>query len=33
MSGGHFDYQQYRIEDMATEIHEIIARNNDDTPN
>ena len=33
MSGGHFDYQQYRIEDIATEIHEIIARNNDDTPN
>ena len=26
MSGGHFDYQQFRIEDIATEIDELIAR-------
>lgn len=33
MSGGHFDYQQYRIEDIATEIDELISHNDDKTPN
>lgn len=28
MSGGHFDYQQYRISDIAEEIRNII-KNND----
>lgn len=28
MSGGHFDYSQYRIEDIATEIDELINSNN-----
>lgn len=27
MSGGHFDYQQYRLEDMADEIRNLIALN------
>jgi len=27
MSGGHFDYQQFRLNDIATEIDELIARN------
>ena len=27
MSGGHFDYQQYRIEDIATSIDELIESN------
>ena len=27
MSGGHFDYNQYRIEDVAREIEEIIEKN------
>ena len=27
MSGGHFDYQQYRLEDIATAIDELIATN------
>lgn len=27
MSGGHFDYQQYRIEDIATSIDELVASN------
>ena len=27
MSGGHFDYNQYRINDIAVEIEEIIASN------
>jgi len=27
MSGGHFDYQQYRIEDIAVSIDELIAAN------
>jgi hypothetical protein len=27
MSGGHFDYAQYRIEDIAKEIDELIANN------
>lgn len=29
MSGGRFEYQQYRIENIAVEIDEIIARNDD----
>lgn len=28
MSGGHFEYQQYRIEDIAREIEELIKQNN-----
>jgi len=28
MSGGHFDYQQYRLHDIAQSIEEIIAHNN-----
>jgi hypothetical protein len=32
MSGGHFDYQQYRIEDMARDIDELIQSNDDETP-
>lgn len=31
MSGGHFQYQQYRIEDIAVEIDEIIESNDDET--
>ena len=27
MSGGHFDYVQFRMEDIATEIEELIYRN------
>lgn len=27
MSGGHFDYQQYRLTDIASLIEEAIARN------
>jgi len=27
MSGGHFDYQQYRLEDIASSIDELIASN------
>ena len=30
MSGGHFDYDQYKIEDIATSIEEEIASNNSD---
>lgn len=26
MSGGHFNYQQYRLNDMAIEIKELIAK-------
>lgn len=33
MSGGHFDYQQYRIEDIAVEIDELIKHNEDETLN
>ena len=29
MSGGHFQYQQYRIEDIAVEIGEMIGSNDD----
>ena len=28
MSGGHFDYAQYRMNDIVNKIEEIIARNN-----
>lgn len=31
MSGGHFNYQQYRLRDIASEIEELIARNNDES--
>jgi len=33
MSGGHFDYRQYHINDIALEIDEVIESNNDQTPN
>lgn len=33
MSGGHFDYAQYRINDIALEIDKVIESNNDQTPN
>ena len=29
MSGGHFDYQQYRIDTIAKEILDIIRENGD----
>ena len=32
MSGGYFDYQQYRIEDIATAIDELIGTNDDNRP-
>jgi len=28
MSGGHFDYQQYRLNEIARSIEELIAENN-----
>ena len=28
MSGGHFDYNQYRCEEIADDIERLIARNN-----
>ena len=31
MSGGHFDYAQYRINDIALEIDEVVESNNDQT--
>jgi len=31
MSGGHFEYQQYRIEDIARSIEELIERNDDES--
>ena len=31
MSGGHFNYQQYRLRDIASEIEELIAHNDDDS--
>lgn len=31
MSGGHFEYKQYRIVDIAVEIEEVIKSNNDET--
>jgi hypothetical protein len=33
MSGGHFEYQQYRIEDIARDIHELIESNNEESKN
>jgi hypothetical protein len=33
MSGGHFDYMQYRIEDIARGIEELIASNDDESLN
>jgi len=33
MSGGHFDYRQYHINDIALEIDEVIESNNDQTLN
>lgn len=30
MSGGHFDYQQYRIEYIAVEIDELIKHKEDE---
>jgi hypothetical protein len=33
MSGGHFQYQQYRIEEIAVDIDEIIGSNDDATLN
>ena len=33
MSGGYFDYQQYRLEDMADEIRSLIALNESQTLN
>ena len=29
MSGGHFDYQQYRLHDIAVMIDELVASNNE----
>jgi hypothetical protein len=31
MSGGHFDYQQYRIEYISVEIDEVIKSNDDES--
>ncbi len=31
MSGGHLDYQHYRIEDIAREIQHLIESNDDDS--
>lgn len=33
MSGGHFDYVQYRIKDIARGIEELIASNDDESLN
>jgi hypothetical protein len=33
MSGGHFDYNQYRIGYIADAVEELIASNNDDSVN
>jgi hypothetical protein len=33
MSGGHFDYQQYRLHDIAQQIAELIESNDDTTRN
>lgn len=30
ISGGHFDYQQYRLEDIASTINELIGTNDDE---
>lgn len=31
MSGGHFDYQQYRLSDIAEQIDHLVETNNDQT--
>lgn len=33
MSGGHFDYNQYRIDQIAEDIEQLILDNEDETPN
>lgn len=33
MSGGHFNYDQYRIEDIARDIDELIDSNDDESLN
>ncbi len=33
MSGGHFQYQQWRCDDIANQIDELIANNDDETLN
>jgi hypothetical protein len=33
MSGGHFEYQQYRIEDIARGIEELVESNDDESLN
>ena len=33
MSGGHFNYNQYRIEDIARDIDELIYSNDDESLN
>ena len=33
MSGGHFGYQQYRLHDIASQIKELIASNDDESLN
>ena len=33
MSGGHFDYQQYRITDIADEVERLIRDNEDESVN
>ena len=33
MSGGHFDYDQYKLEYIADSIQELIASNNDESLN
>jgi len=32
MSGGHFEYSQYRINDIAEELERLIESNDDKTP-
>ena len=33
MSGGHFEYQQYRLNDIASQIKELIESNDDESLN
>jgi len=33
MSGGHFDYQQYQLNNIADQIEELISSNDDETLN
>jgi hypothetical protein len=33
MSGGHFEYQQYRLHDIASQIKELIESNDDESLN